>query len=234
MTRLAATVFIAAFASAAVAAEAAEGQATESATAAAGSSGVAALAATNLVANGGFEAPDPERDGKPLAWETPDGLGVRWDEAPGGGRAIRLDTSQSEAAMVESWRAAGLSDTWDIPEPAGTPVAETYGLSYYSDPFPVASGMAYRVSCRVRGGVGAKVWVRCYGMFRGKMRRRYEAVMNCATGEGEWTENELVFHPTRHRPDVTEARVMLYAYYPPGVEWFDDVRVEPVPESEAE
>ena len=184
---------------------------------------------TNLVANGTFEAADPANAAKPLAWELPDGLGVRWEEAPDGeGRAIRMDTSVSEAAMVESWRKAELSSTWDIPEPAPTAIAETYGLSYYSDAFPVVSGKTYRVSCRLRGGVGTKVWVRGYGMFRGKMRRRYEAVLHGETHEGAWTTNSLVFHPTRQRPDVTEVKVMLYAYYPPGVQWFDDIAVEEI------
>jgi hypothetical protein len=36
-----------------------------------------------------------------------------------------------------------------------------------------------------------------------------------------------VFSPTRVRPEVTEMRVMLYAYWPPGVYWFDNVRIEP-------
>lgn len=193
-----------------------------------------AQAATNLVANGTFEAADPANPAKPLAWELPDGLGVRWEDAPGGGgRAIRMDTSVPETAMVESWRAAGLSSTWDIPEPAQNAIAETYGLSYYSDAFPVVSGKTYRVTCRLRGGVGAKVWVRGYGMFRGKMRRRYEAVLHGETREDAWTTNSLVFHPTRQRPEVTEARVMLYAYYPPGVQWFDDIAVEEADDGDA-
>lgn len=188
--------------------------------------------ATNLVANGGFEEADPGDPRRPFRWELPDGLGVRWEEAPDGeGRAIALDTSIPEVDMVESWRRAGLSDSWDIPDPAGNAIAETYGLSYYSDAFPVVSGQTYRVSCRVRGGSSAKVWVRGYGMFRGTMRRRYEAVMSVSPAPEEWRSASLVFHPTRARPDVAEVRVMLYAYYPPAVTWFDDVRVEPFDES---
>ncbi len=194
---------------------------------------MSSLGATNLVANGSFETADPANGSKPLAWELPDGLGVRWETAPDGdGLAIRMDTSVSETAMVESWRKAGLAETWNIPEPAQNAIAETYGLSYYSDSFPVVSGKTYRVSCRLRGGVGTKVWVRGYGMFRGKMRRRYEAVLHGETSADTWTTNSLVFHPTRHRPDVTEVKVMLYAYYPPGVEWFDDIAVEEIEDSE--
>ena len=130
--------------------------------------------------------------------------------------------------MVASWRACGLTNTWDIPNPARNAVADTYGLSYYSDAFRIVSGETYRVRCDVYGRGGVKVWVRGYGPFRGRCTRRYEALMNCEGRDGAWTPNELVFHPTRQRPEVEELRVMLYAYHPAGRYGFDNVIVEPV------
>lgn len=188
-----------------------------------------ARGATNLVANGDFEAVDPVDARRPVGWALPDGLGVRWEDgAPASGRAIWLDTRISEVEMVRQWRVTGLTNTWDIPKPAGNAVADTYGLSYYSDSFPVASGQVYRVRCDVHGAGGVKVWVRGYGMFRGRLTKRYEAMMNCHGGAGVWTPNAMEFNPTRHRPEVAEMRVMLYAYYPPGRYGFDNVVVEPV------
>ena len=35
------------------------------------------------------------------------------------------------------------------------------------------------------------------------------------------------------RKDVTEMKVMLFAYYPPGVCWFDNIHIEPVAEADA-
>jgi hypothetical protein len=194
--------------------------------------GGAAAAGSNLVANGGFEQRAGDR---PAAWDLPDGLGVQWAEAPGAagakqGCAIRLDTRVSEIDMARSWARAGLTNDWHIPKPAGNAIADTYGLSYYSAAFPVVSGVVYRVRCDTLGPGGWKVWVRGYGQFRGRLTRRYEAVMTGAASPGAWTNNALVFHPTRHRPDVTEMKVMLYAYYPAGVYWFDNVVVEPVAE----
>ena len=33
-----------------------------------------------------------------------------------------------------------------------------------------------------------------------------------------------------HRPGVSEMKVMLYAFWPPGVYWFDNLTIEPVEE----
>jgi hypothetical protein len=175
-----------------------------------------------LLVNGDFEQADPKDAGKPAGWDKPDGLGVQWI-----GKAIRMDTRISERDMVAQWRKVGL--TWDIPNPAGNAIAETYGLSYYSDPMPVKSGQTYRVSFDYKGpSGGAKVWVRGWGMFQGEKRRRWETIVFCRTQGKDWTHLEQDFHPTKARPEVTEMKVMLYAYYPPGEYWFDNVKIEPV------
>jgi hypothetical protein len=192
---------------------------------------VCAGAATNLVVNGGFESADPADPRRPVGWALPDGLGARWERGADGGHAIWLDTRISEAEMARQWRLTGLTNLWDIPKPAGNAIADTYGLSYYSTPFPVVSGQVYRVRCDVYGAGGVKVWVRGYGLFRGRLTKRYEAMMNCHGGAGVWTPNAMAFNPTRRRPEVTEMRVMLYAYYPPGRYGFDNVVVEPVPDA---
>ena len=190
-----------------------------------------ASAATNLVSNGDFARPDTARPGAPFGWDLPDGLGIQWTNAPDGkGHAIRMDTRISELAMNESWTRAGLTNDWIIPHAAGNAIAETYGLSYYSIPFAVASGVTCRVTCDVLGPSGAKVWVRGYGEFRGKLTRRYETVLNCYGSGDAWRTCTQDFNPTRHRPEITEMRVMLYAYYPPGVYWFRNVHVEIVQE----
>lgn len=192
-----------------------------------------ASAATNLVSNGVFELSDPARSGAPLGWDRPDGVGVQWTHAPDGqGYAIRMDTRLSEIAMNANWAQAGLTNDWFIPHAAGNAIAETYGLSYYSAPFAVVSGVTYRVTCDVRGPAGAKIWVRGYGQFHGKLARRYESVLVCYGHGDAWRTCTQEFNPTKHRPDVTELRVMLFAYYPAGLYWFRNVRVETVEDSE--
>ena len=190
-----------------------------------------ASAVTNLVVNGMFAQPDPGRAGVPLGWAQPDGVGVQWALAPDGqSQAIGMDTRLSEIAMNAHWTRAGLTNDWFIPHATSQAIADSYGLSYYSAPFAVASGVTYRVTCDVWGPAGAKVWVRGYGLFQGQLTRRYESVLNCyGSGEG-WRTCTQEFNPTRHRPEVTEMRVMLYAYHPAGLYWFRKVRVEAVAE----
>ena len=221
------------------------------------------VAALPLLPNGGFEVASPTNAAQPAGWDRPDGLGVQWTEAPadspgspgtdgrgrairmndspgtdspgtdGRGRAIRMNTAISEKDMVARWRAQGL-DQWDIPNPSGGPVAATYGLSFYSDPIPVRSNQAYRITFDFRGaGGGAKVWVRAYGQYQGEKRRRFETIVNPhGAAPGAWKTFSQCFHPTRLRPECAEMRVMLYAYWPPGVFWFDNVRIEPVTDDE--
>lgn len=186
---------------------------------------------TPIVKNGGFEHVDPEDPSKPQYWFKPDGLGVQWTNEPGRGKVMRIDTSISEKDMVTRWKEAGLTNFWDIPEPADNAVAATYGLSYYSDAFPATKGQAYRVTFDFKttaSGGGAKLWVRGYGMIKGRHRRRYETIVNCRDGGKAWKPFSQAFHPTRLRPKVTELKVMLYAYWPPGVYWFDNVKIEPI------
>jgi hypothetical protein len=185
-----------------------------------------------MPANGDFEKADPADNTKPLGWDKPDGLGVQWTTGPRDtngkdhGKAIRMDTSISEQRMVAQWRKAGLTQ-WDIPKPGANAVAETYGLSFYSVPLPVKAGQAYRITFDYQGASGgAKVWVRGWGNLNGELRRRYETIVNCRAPAGRWTTFSQVFHPTRSRPEVTEMRVMLYAYYPAGIYWFDNVKIE--------
>ncbi|OGV62945.1 MAG: hypothetical protein A2498_05705 [Lentisphaerae bacterium RIFOXYC12_FULL_60_16] len=193
--------------------------------------------AAALVRNGDFEAADAVEPARPAFWFQPDGLGVQWTNEPASpahGKCIRMNTAISETAMVEQWEKTGLTNFWNIPQAAGNAVADTYGLSYYSDAIPVRSGQAYRVTFDFKGQGGAKVWVRCYGFFKGEMRRRYEKVVPCEGAGNAWHTQSAVLHPTLQRPEISEMKVMLYAYYPPGLYWFDNLRIEPVSEAEYE
>jgi hypothetical protein len=186
----------------------------------------------NLVRNGDFEQADQDDPGKPAHWDRVDGLGVQWADAPGHGKAIRFDTSISEQDMVARWQEVGLTN-WVFPDPAKNAIAATYGLSHYSESIPVVTGMGYRVTFDVktpRAGEGAKLWVRGYGQLRGERRRRYETIVFCRVTNNQWNTLSQVFHPTKLRPEVSELKVMLYAYWPPGLYWFDNIRLETISE----
>ena len=185
-----------------------------------------------LVVNGELEKPDPTNADQPLGWDTTDGLGVQWVAGPdAAGKAIRMDTALSEQQMVAQWTKVGMTE-WIFPKPAANAIAETYGLSLYSQAMPVEAGRTYRITVRYRGSGGAKVWVRGYGDKGGKPRRMYESMGACPAAETTWGEFTQDFNPTKHTPNVTTMKVMLFAYYPAGVSWFDDVRITPLTEVE--
>jgi hypothetical protein len=191
--------------------------------------------AGDVLTNGDFETADPTNSLKPAGWDRVDGLGVQWTQAPDAahGRAIRMDTRLSEQAMQAQWIKTGLTNLWNIPKPEKNAIAETYGLSLYSAAMPVKPGQTYRITFDFKGhGGGAKVWVRGYGNFAGEKRRRWETFVDCQSKGGGWTTQSQIFHPTKFRKEVTEMKVMLFAYYPAGEYWFDNIRIEPMEETE--
>jgi len=205
---------------------------------------LAASAPAALLPNGDFSEASPANKSQPRAWAQPDGLGVQWADTGDAahGKAICLDTRVTERAMMDQWRKLGLTNEWNIPHPADNAIAETYGLSFYSDPIPVQAGQAYRVVFDYKGHPGgAKVWVRCYGEVGGQKRQLYNTTVECRGGDAaQWHTLAQAFFPTRVRPGmknlqhISLMRVMLFAYFPAGIYWFDNVRIEPISPSEYE
>ena len=187
-----------------------------------------------ILPNGDFEQADPHDARRPLGWDLPDGLGVQWTQSDHG-KAIRMDTQISEIRMDEQWTKMGLTNTWFIPQADHTAIAETYGLSFYSAAIPVKTGQAYRVSFDYKGAPGGgKVWVRCFGPQAGETRRLYEKIVFCEKKGTDWVNYQEIFFPTKYRPAVSEMRVMLFAYYPAGIYWFDNLEIEPIRTGEYE
>jgi hypothetical protein len=64
----------------------------------------------------------------------------------------------------------------------------------------------------------------------GQKKRLYEGIVNCI-GSPVWQHFTGVFHPTKYRSNVTEFKIMLYAYYYSGDAWFDNIDLEAVDDS---
>jgi hypothetical protein len=193
-----------------------------------------------ILPNGDFEQGDAFHPGKAEHWDAIDGLAVAWTDAPAvagapaHGKAIRMDTSLSEKDAVASYAKAGLTQ-WVFPNPAADPIAASYGISLYSEAIPVVPGKTYKVSfdfMSPQGGTGGKLWFRGYGTVEGQEKRLYEGNVDC-TGGPTWQHFTGIFHPTKHTPNVTSFKIMLFAYYPPGVAWWDNIDVEMVDEPPA-
>lgn len=201
---------------------------------------VIAVRGQNVLPNGDFEQADPANPAKAAHWDLCDGLGVRWTDAPNlsgaplHGKAIRMDTAISEIDMVASYAKAGLTQ-WVFPKPASNAIAETYGLSLYSEAVPVVPGKAYRITFDylAEKGTAGKVWFRGYADVNGVKKIVYRGTVDCSGG-ATWKQFTGVFHPTKHTPNVTEFKIMLFAYYPAGVAWYDNIKLKTFDDPDAD
>ncbi len=107
--------------------------------------------------------------------------------------------------------------------------AETTGVMYYSDFFPIREGAKYRFQCRWRSdGPAVKVFVKCYDYLPGQGRRRevYRSQQNLKGRRNTWNTHNEDFTPKHTKYSPRWGRVMLYAYLKPGRVDFDDVVVK--------
>lgn len=115
-------------------------------------------------------------------------------------------------------------------------VAAVEGVAYYSKFFDVEPGATYRVRLRVKSmGPTVKVFVKYYawlhtpGEPKGQWREVGRSPMNCRGPKKQWGWHQRDCHPRRYKTraghvyDVAKCRIGLYAYWPAGVVYFDDV-----------
>ncbi|MCD4656854.1 MAG: hypothetical protein K8S87_04855, partial [Planctomycetes bacterium] len=67
-------------------------------------------------------------------------------------------------------------------------------------------------------------------MYKGKMRNRvlYKMYMPCRNASGTWEHFSQVFSPTYRTPDVDFIKVMIFAYWPIGDYYYDNVSIREV------
>lgn len=109
--------------------------------------------------------------------------------------------------------------------------AETTGVMYYSDYFPIEEGAKYRFQCRWRtNGPDVKVFIKCYDYFPSEARRRevYRSQQNFKGKRDVWNTHTEDFAPRHTKYAPKWGRVMLYAYLKPGEVEFDDVIVKQI------
>ena len=115
-------------------------------------------------------------------------------------------------------------------------VAAMEGVAYYTQFFDIEPGATYRVRLRVKSmGPTVKVFVKYYawlhtvGEPQGQWREVGRSPMNCKGPKKAWGWHQRDCHPrvyeTRAKATYTpkRCRIGLYAYWPEGVVYFDDV-----------
>jgi hypothetical protein len=175
-----------------------------------------ASAPTNLVSNGDFERPAPGGN-LPEGWTTEHPDNVRLvDDPEGRGRVIEMTGDKKRMA--------------------------SYGVDLVSGDVPVQEGVPYRCTGYTRStGPNMKVFVRGFATVtrraRGEVKVFDDAVYtmrkDVAPSE-RWQPFTLDFQirPAEVVSDepypIKYVRIKLWAYWPVGTCWFDDIRFEQV------
>ncbi|MCG3177727.1 MAG: hypothetical protein BIFFINMI_00046 [Phycisphaerae bacterium] len=196
--------------------------------------------APNLVPDPGFD--DATADGKSLA---------RWECVLADRRyhPLRLDGSQAPIVADLTRQAVWADDPADarnrcLHMAINADVAGTYGVAVYSDWIPVTPGCIYRFAYRWRvAGPTPKVFIKGYALrpigdeldaqgraFRFQRREVYRRQVHPTSDadpkrklEGGWTQTTADFVPRHDQYPPHWIRIDIYAYWPKGHAWFDDV-----------
>ena len=166
--------------------------------------------APNLVRNPGFESAAPGGRG-PAHWQEPE-TQMAWVANPDGpGKVLKYDMDKATAG--------------------------SYGLDFYSDWIPIEAGATYRFSCRYKTlGPTPKVFLKGYHAFPAQngypaqRRETYRRQVHPKGARGEWHSETADFVPLATTKAHTPAflKVDLYAYWPAGVIFWDDVVLKKV------
>ncbi len=164
----------------------------------------------NLVKNPGFEQPGPSGSG-PAYWQALEGQ-MAWAPNPDGpGKVLKYDMNKGTAG--------------------------SYGLAFYSDWIPIEAGATYRFSCRYKTlAPTAKIFLKGYHPFEAadgypaQRRETYRRQVHPSGGKGRWNSVTADFIPESTRPAHTPTfmKVDLYAYWPAGVIFWDDIVLKKV------
>jgi hypothetical protein len=201
---------------------------------------VAPKGEVNLVANGSFEA---GKNGIPEKWQRPDGLASFWvKDSKRPGMCLKIDDDVYKQEYLD--RQNEMEKNPVPPPKPKTPtkgpkydtIAGVDGVSFYSEWIAVTPGQYYRldVDFRTEGEKKTpKVFVKGYFLDSKRpepyqRRVKYKKFLNCP-GDETWKTFSMTFCPTTRDTDVKWMRVMLFAYWPPGIYYFDNVKLVPVP-----
>ena len=189
-----------------------------------------------LVKNGGFEAGAKSPD----SWQRLDGLTTFWSNEGQAGKCLKLNTDIYHDQWVEwqkKFKAGAKAE--DAPKPIATSgakydtVAGIYGVAYDSQPIPVEPGKAYKVSLSYKGTSDnfffPKLFIRGWATVKGDKRVVYDAylALRCAKEGKDWEAAARICEiPTDTQEKIEYVVLKIYAYWPPGTFYFDNVSMK--------
>ncbi len=191
------------------------------------------FAGENLIRNGTFD------EGATFAehWEHPDGLTSFFENEEGHGRIVKMDTLVDRDQALE-WAKAFKADP-TLKPPTKKPIApDSYGsiggnegVMLDSELIDCKPGQNYKLSADFKGDGKPYVWIKGFLMHPSRnvlvdgYQTRLEPKSHSKT---EWRTFAIGFNPTAKSPNITKMKVRLFAYWPNGTYFFDNIRVEEI------
>jgi len=197
-------------------------------------------AQVNLLANGNFD------QGEDVAahWEAANGLTVFFEFEQGRGRIVKMDTAVERNQALE-WEKAFRSDPTlkppvkKLPNKSGfNSIGGNEGVMLDSEFIDCRPGQDYKLTVDFKGDGKPFVWIKgfLWHSRRNEFVDGYQTRLEPGSpSRSEWRTFAIGFNPTRKSPNIRKFKVRLYAYWPNGLYYFDNVRVEEItPEEMAE
>ncbi|MFA7231562.1 MAG: hypothetical protein WC071_09860 [Victivallaceae bacterium] len=195
-------------------------------------SGVWLHGGENLLPNGNFDAGKDNAEN----WETPDGLTSFWVDEPGRGRVLKMDSRVDRIQAKNWWEQRKKSPESKQPQPEYpkkelATIASNEGVMLDSDFIPVKKGQNYKLTVDYKGKFQPIIWIKGF-MFHPLRKYYTDSYQTRLVPEGgsekEWKTFSIGFNPTARMPRTEKMKVRFYAYWPPGVYYFDNIRVEEI------
>jgi len=189
-----------------------------------------------LVKNGGFETGAKSPDN----WQRIDGLTTFWPAEGQAAKGLKIVTDVYHDQWVE-WQKKYKAGASAGQAPAATPtsgakydtVAGIYGVAFDSDPVPVVPGKSYKIGISYKGKSDdfffPKLFIRGWAKVAGEDRVVYDAylALRCATAGKDWESNVRICEiPTDTPSPIQYVKLKIYAYWPPGTFYFDNVSMK--------
>jgi len=195
-----------------------------------------AIGGENILPNGDFKAGKETAD----SWEKPDGLTSFWVNDPERGRVLKMD-SRIDRTQAMEWKEKLKK------EPAASPPSPIFPKNIYqaiggnegvmldSVLIPVKPGQNYKLSVDFKGAGKPFIWIKG---FMPHPRRKtdvdgYQTRLEPGTpSDKEWQTFSIGFNPTARSQTVNKMKVRIYAYWPAGIYYFSNVRIEEITPAE--
>ena len=186
----------------------------------------------NLLPNGNFDAGLEKTE----YWEDADGLTSFWVDSGGvRERVLKLD-SRPEQKQVTEWQETRKSNPRAKPPPpifAKAPyfsaVGGIEGVAIDSEMISIKKGQFYKLSVDVKGKSNPFVWIKGFRIHprRKTLTDSYQTRLEVVP-TNDWKTYSIGFNPTLHSPHTEMIKVRIYVYWPVGVCYFDNIRIEEI------